>query len=244
VARGYSWLQVEQTDAIWQRLRAGMAAKPAARELGISTGTVRAYLVRCGGIQPALRRRRAGYLTLLEREEISRGLAAGLSFRKIGDRLQRAVSTISREVNLNGGRAKYRALAADRAAWARTARSKPCKLAMHSRLRVIVEDKLRRRWSPQQISGWLARTYANDPEMQVSHESIYRSLFVQSRGALRRELTRYLRTGRVLRRPKGVRLPDGRGGRPNTLHISARPAEAADRAVPGHWESQCSCQAA
>jgi IS30 family transposase len=163
-------------------------------------------------------------------------LAAGLSFRKIGDRLQRAVSTISREVNLNGGRAKYRALAADRAAWARTARPKPCKLAMHSRLRVIVEDKLRRRWSPQQISGWLARTYANDPEMQVSHESIYRTLFVQSRGALRRELTRYLRTGRVLRRPKGVRLPDGRGGRPNTLHISARPAEAADRAVPGHWE--------
>jgi transposase, IS30 family len=236
VARGYSWLQVEQTDAVWQRLRAGMAAKPAARELGISTGTVRAYLVRCGGIQPALRRRRAGYLTLLEREEISRGLAAGLSFRKIGDRLQRAVSTISREVNLNGGRAKYRALAADRAAWARTARPKPCKLAMHSRLRVIVEDKLRRRWSPQQISGWLARTYANDPEMQVSHESIYRTLFVQSRGALRRELTRYLRTGRVLRRPKGVRLPDGRGGRPNTLHISARPAEAADRAVPGHWE--------
>jgi transposase, IS30 family len=112
-------------------------------------------------------------------------LAAGLSFRKIGDRLQRAVSTISREVNLNGGRAKYRALAADRAAWARTTRPKPCKLAMHSRLRVIVEDKLRRRWSPQQISGWLARTYANDPEMQVSHESIYRTLFVQSRGALR-----------------------------------------------------------
>jgi DNA-binding CsgD family transcriptional regulator len=136
-------LQVEQTDAIWQRLRAGMAAKPAARELGISTGTVRAYLVRCGGIQPALRRRRAGYLTLLEREEISRGLAAGLSFRKIADRLQRAVSTISREVNLNGGRLKYRALAADRAAWARTTRPKPCKLAMHSRLRDIVEDKLR-----------------------------------------------------------------------------------------------------
>ncbi|HKF32242.1 MAG TPA: IS30 family transposase, partial [Jatrophihabitantaceae bacterium] len=108
----------------------------------------------------------------------------------------------------------------------------------------MVEEKLRCRWSPEQISGWLARTYANDPEMQVSHESIYRTLFVQSRGVLRRELTQYLRTGRVLRRPQSVRLPDGRGGRPNTLHISQRPAEAVDRAVPGHWETECCCQAA
>jgi IS30 family transposase len=111
-----------------------------------------------------------------------------------------------------------------------------CKLASNVELRDIVEAKLRSRWSPQQISGWLARTYPTRPEMQVSHESIYRTLFVQSRGALKQELTQYLRTGRVLRRPKGVRLPDGRGGRPNTLHISKRPAEAEDRAVPGHWE--------
>ena len=119
---------------------------------------------------------------------------------------------------------------------ARGYRPKACKLAIRPRLRDMVEEKLRCRWSPEQISSWLARAYANDPEMQVSHESIYRTLFVQSRGVLRRELTQYLRTGRVLRRPKGVRLPDGRGGRPNTLHISQRPAEAADRAVPGHWE--------
>jgi len=92
------------------------------------------------------------------------------------------------------------------------------------------------RWSRQQIAGWLRGAYPNDPEMQVSHESIYRTLYVQSRGALRRKLTAYLRTGRVIRRPEGVRLPDGRGGRPNTLHISAGPAEADDRAVPGHWE--------
>ena len=206
----YSALTSEEIDAIWVQLKSGMAAKPAARALGIPTGTVRAYLVRCGGIRPAPRQRRAGHLTLDEREEISRGLSAGWSFRKIADGLGRAVSTISREVNHNGGRAKYRALAADRAAWANAARPKPCKLARHALLRVIVENKLRRRWSPQQISGWLARTYPHDPELQVSHESIYRTLFVQSRGALRRELIRYLRTGRVLRRPKGVRLPDGR----------------------------------
>ena len=145
-------------------------------------------------------------------------------------------STISREVAGNGGRRGYRALRAERAAWSRATRPKRCKLAVHPRLRDIVEDKLRRRWSPQQISGWLARTYPSEAAMQISHESIYRTLFVQTRGALRRELTQYLRTGRVLRRPKGVRLPDGRGGRPNTLHISERPAEAADRAVPGHWE--------
>jgi len=213
-----------------------MAARPAARELGISAGTVRAYLVRCGGVQPAPRRRRSGCLTLREREEISRGLAAGLSLRAIAAQLGRSPSTISREVAGNGGRRGYRALRADRRAWSRATRPKRCKLAVHPQLRDIVEDKLRRRWSPQQISGWLARTYPSEAAMQISHESIYRTLFVQTRGALRRELTRYLRTGRVLRRPKGVRLPDGRGGRPNTLHISARPAEAEDRAVPGHWE--------
>ena len=233
--RGYMRLQPEELDAVWLRLKAGMAAKPVARELGLPEGTVRAYLVRCGGIRPVPRRRGVGRLSLVEREEISRGLAAGLSIRAIAGQLGRAASTISREVNRNGGR-RYRALRADRAAWSRASRPKACKLAIRPRLRDMVEEKLRCRWSPEQISGWLARTYANDPEMQVSHESIYRTLFVQSRGALRRELTQYLRTGRVLRRPKGVRLPDGRGGRPNTLHISQRPAEAADRAVPGHWE--------
>jgi IS30 family transposase len=229
-------MQPEQLDAVWARLHAGMAARPVARELGISEGTVRAYLVRCGGIRPRARERRAGRLILVEREEISRGLSAGLAIRTIAAQLGRAPSTISREVNANGGRRRYRALQADRAAWAKATRPKACKLAERPRLRDIVEDKLRRRWSPQQISGWLKRTYPDEADMQVSHESIYRTLFVQSRGALRRELTQYLRTGRVLRRPQGQRLPDGRGGRPNILHISERPAEAEDRAVPGHWE--------
>lgn len=136
----------------------------------------------------------------------------------------------------NGGVRRYRAARADLAAWSRATRPKPCKLDGNPALRAIVEEKLARRWSPQQIDGWLKLTYPKRPEMQVSHESIYRTLYVQSRGALRKELARYLRTGRVIRRSKGVRLPDGRGGRPNTLHISERPPEAEDRAVPGHWE--------
>jgi IS30 family transposase len=233
---GYERLTPQAIDQVWLRLRAGQAAKPTARELGLCTGTVRAYLLRCGGIRPVPRRRAAGRLGVEEREEISRGLAAGESMRSIATRLGRPPSTVSREVAANGGPRRYRAARAEERAWLRAARPKRCKLAEHPVLRAIVEDKLARRWSPQQIAGWLKVTYPKSPEMQVSHESIYRTLYVQSRGALRKELTRYLRTGRVIRRPQGVRLPDGRGGRPNTLHISQRPPEAEDRAVPGHWE--------
>jgi IS30 family transposase len=232
----YAKLTPEAIDQVWLRLRAGQAAKPTARELGLCSGTVRAYLLRCGGIRPEPRRRAAGRLSLAEREEISRGLAAGCSIRAIAATLGRAPSTVSREVAPNGGARRYRAARADRNAWVRAARPKACKLATSTGLRDIVEEKLQRRWSPQQIAGWLRLSYPTRPEMQVSHESIYRTLYVQSRGALRKELTGYLRTGRVIRRPKGVRLPDGRGGRPNTLHISERPPEAEDRAVPGHWE--------
>ena len=236
MTRGYQRLSPEAVDEIWVRLRAGHAVKPTARELGISTSTVRTYLVRCGGIRPDPHCRGAGRLSLEEREEISRGLAAGLSLRAIAAQLGRATSTVSREVAANGGRRRYRASRSDQQAWSRATRPKKCKLANNPVLRAIVEEKLRRRWSPQQIAGWLKLTYPHDLEMQVPHESIYRTLFVQSRGALRRELTAYLRTGRVLRRPRGVRLPDGRGGRPGILNISERPAEAEDRAVPGHWE--------
>jgi IS30 family transposase len=236
VARRYQKLSPAAVDEIWTRLRSGHAAKPIARQLGLPEGTVRAYLVRCGGIRPDPRRRASGRLSFEEREEISRGLATGLSLRAIAVRLDRSPSSISREVASNGGRRGYRAAAADRAAWARATRPKPCKLATNPVLAGIVAGKLRRRWSPQQIAGWLKVTFPDDPEMHVSHESIYRTLFVQSRGALRRELTAHLRTGRVIRRPRGVRLPDGRGGRPGILHISERPSEAEDRAVPGHWE--------
>jgi IS30 family transposase len=232
----YEKLTPQAIDELWVRLRAGKAAKPIARELGLCTGTVRAYLLRCGGIRPDPRRRAAGRLTMAEREEVSRGLAAGHSLRAIAMVLGRAPSTVSREVAVNRGPRRYRAARADRAAWTRAARPKACKLATLPGLRDKVEEKLQRRWSPQQIAGWLTLTLPTSPEMRVSHETIYRTLFVQSRGALRRELTRYLRTGRVIRRPKGVRMPDGRSGRPNILHISEGPPEAEDRAVPGHWE--------
>jgi transposase, IS30 family len=230
---GYEKLTPEAIDELWVRLRSGKAAKPAARELGLGTSTVRAYL-RCGGIRPEPRA--AGRLTLAEREEISRGLAVGHSLRRIAAGLGRAPPPVSREVAAGGGARRYRAARADRQAWSRAARPKLCRLAARPVLRDMVEEKLQRRWSPQQIAGWLKLAFPTSPEMQVPHETIYRTLFVQSRGALRRELTRYLRTGRVIRRPKGVRVPEGRGGRPNILHISERPAGARDRAVPGHWE--------
>ena len=136
----------------------------------------------------------------------------------------------------NGGRAKYRAAAADRAAWSRAARPKATKLATTPALAALVAAKLEQKWSPEQIAGWLKVAFPDDGGMQVSHESIYRSLFVQTRGSLRKELTAHLRTKRATRRPAGVRQADGRGGRPGILNISQRPAEAADRAVPGHWE--------
>jgi IS30 family transposase len=237
MTRGYRWLSAADEDEIWARLRAGHAAKPTARALGLTTGGVRAYLVRCGGIRPVPRRRSPVRLSLAEREEISRGLAAGRSLRVIAAGLGRAPSTISREVAAHGGRDRYRAAPADQLAWSRARRPQVCKLATHRRLRAMVAAKLQQeQWSPEQIAGWLKATYPNDAEMQVSHETIYRTLFIQSRGALRKERTKHLRTGRVIRRPAGTRLPDGRGGRPGILNISERPAEAVDRAVPGHWE--------
>jgi IS30 family transposase len=173
---------------------------------------------------------------MAEREEISRGVAAGQSCRQLAARLGRAPSRVSRELARNDGRARYRAQAADAAAFRRAQRPKPTKLVAQPRLRAVVEAKLALRWSPEQIAGWLPLAYPGDAVMRVSHETIYLSLFVQSRGALRRELQRCLRTGRAMRCPRGKRLPQGRGQLRDTLHISQRPAEAADRAVPGHWE--------
>jgi IS30 family transposase len=229
-------LSPAEVDEVWRRWRCGQAVKVLAREMRRHPSTVRDLLKRSGGVRPAPRRRWELRLSMVEREEISRGLAAGESLRVIAAGLGRAPSTVSREVAANGGRAGYRAVAADRAAWARGCRPKPTKLGRWPGLRSMVEDKLELRWSPEQISGWLRRRFPTETVMHVSHETIYRSLFVQARGDLRHELTRYLRTRRAMRRPKGTRLPDGRGVRPNILNISARPAEAADRAVPGHWE--------
>jgi transposase, IS30 family len=229
-------LTAAEVDEVWRRWRSGQAVKVLARQMRCNPSTVRDLLRRTGGIRPLPRRRWELRLGLDEREEISRGLAAGDSLRTIAARLGRAPSTISREVAANGGRRRYRAVAADRAAWARACRPKQTKLARWPGLRAMVEDKLELCWSPEQIAGWLRRRFPTGTVMHVSAETIYRSLFVQSRGDLRHELTRQLRTGRATRRPKGTRLPDGRGVRPNILNISQRPAEAADRAVPGHWE--------
>ena len=173
-------------------------------------------------------------LSLSEREEISRGLAAGESLRGIARRLGRAASTVSREVAANGGRMKYRAGVAHRASRHRARRPKPAKLATHQRLRTVVEEKLEG-WSPRQISRWLCEAYPSDEEMRVSHETIYQSLFIQGKGALRKELWRCLRTGRATRRPQG-RPKSTKGQIRDMVMISERPAEVEDRAVPGHWE--------
>ena len=175
-------------------------------------------------------------LSLAEREEISRGIAAGESLRFIAGRLRRSPSTVTREVTRNGGRRRYRANAADRAAVASMARPKIAKLAGCPRLREVVEAKLELRWSPEQIAGWLSVEFPDDPEMHVSHETIYLSLFVQSRGALRKELTRYLRMRHSARRPGGKPVRNGQSHIPAMVNIRERPADAEDRAVPGHWE--------
>jgi transposase, IS30 family len=206
------------------------------KEISRSRWAIRRYINRLQRPRQPEPKRSPLRLSLVEREEISRGLAGGASLRSIACRLGRAPSTISREVRVNGGARSYRACGADRDALRRARRPKRAKLAQCERLRAVVEGKLERRWSPQQISGWLARAFPDDPEMRVSHETIYVSLFVQSRGALCRELTRYLRRGHATRRPLGHSVMNGQGQLRGTINISERPAEANDRAVPGHWE--------
>jgi IS30 family transposase len=190
-----------------------------------------------GGIAPAARRRATWALTAAEREEISRGLAQGVSVRKIAEGLGRAPSTISREIRRHGGATGYWAAAADAEAWQWARRPKLCRLAQLPRLRRLVERKLRLDWSPQQIAGWLMESFPSDETLHVSHETIYRTLYVQARGALKRELTAHLRRSPGYRRSRlATQAPDGRGKILDAISISERPPEAADRAVPGHWE--------
>jgi len=221
---------------VWERRRAGELTRSIARRLGRNGSSIRRLFEDAGGVRPAPRRRAEHHLSLTEREEISRGVAAGESLRVIASRLGRAPSTVSRELARNGGRDGYRAHRADRAAWRRARRPQPCRLATNPALREAVEDKLTVRWSPQQISGWLRRTYPDDEAMHVSHETIYLTLFIQARGGLKRELTRHLRTRRANRRPHGKTSPSGKGQIVDPVMISERPAEIEDRAVPGHWE--------
>ena len=221
---------------VWDRWRAGDAYRLIGRDLGRSAGSIRAFVESWGGVRPAVRCRSSRHLSLIEREEISQGVAAGESLRMVAARLGRAPSTLSRELARNGGRHRYRAHRADRAALGRARRPKPSKLATDPVLRSLVEDKLEEWWSPQQVACWLRRSYSDNQEMWVSHETIYLSLFVQGKGALRRELAQCLRTGRAYRRPKTKRAPSGKGQIVNPVMISERPAEVEDRAVPGHWE--------
>lgn len=231
-----SALTAQEKTEIWRSYGAGASLRSISRTLGRSMDSLRTLVASTGGRQPAAPRRSALRLSLAEREEISRGVAAGDSCRLIAGRLRRAPSTVSREITSNDGRNRYRACRAEQAAWRRARRPKAAKLVTCLQLRQMVEAKLASRWSPQQIAGWLARTYPDDRELQVSHETIYMSLFVQPRGALRKELTRYLRSRRMVRRPRVARAANGQGQLQNAVHISARPVEAADRAVPGHWE--------
>src|SRR5829696_1942353 len=232
-----SWgLSVQDQEELWRRWRQGESLRLIARRLGKRGPSVRAFVLQTGGVQRHPARRAKRCLSMAEREEISRGVAAGEPCRQIAVRLGRAPSTVSRELARNGGRHRYRAQAADAAAYQQALRPKPAKLMLRPRLRSVVEAKLALRWSPEQIAGWLPLAYPQDPVMRVSHETIYLSLFVQSRGALRRELQRCLRTGRAMRYPRGKRLPQGRGQLRDVVLISERPAEAEDRAVPGHWE--------
>jgi len=227
----------EDRETIWNMREAGVPVKRIAKHLGRQNSSLRMFIADQGGTRPPARERSELRLSLEEREEISRGLAAGLSIRAIAEGLDRSPSTVCRDVNANGGRKKYRALQADRGAEKRALRPKRAKLSQCRRLRGAVERKLEALWSPQQISAWLAEAYPDDPEMQVSHETIYQSLFVQSRGALRKELHSCLRTGRAMRRAKAYTKGGvGQGQLSNMVMISERPAEVKDRAVPGHWE--------
>jgi IS30 family transposase len=215
---------------------AGVPSRRIARELGRPHRTVHGYVERLRRRPPKVRTRSGWQLSLGEREEISRGLAERCSIRGIAGRLGRCPSTISREVTRNGGVRRYRAARAEERAWVRGRRPKRAKLAVHGELRAVVEDRLRLRWSAQQIARWLRTEFPARPEMHVSHETIYLSLFVQGRGTLRKELAAYLRRGHATRRPRGYSGYNGQGRLRDIVHISQRPAEAADRAVPGHWE--------
>jgi IS30 family transposase len=233
---GRGRLSAGERVELWGRWRAGETLTQISRALGWYPGRVYRELRRRGGFAPTERRRSERQLRLTEREEISRQLACGASLRAVARQLGRAPSTVSREVRRHGGRQAYRASAAETQAWAWGCRPKRCKLAEHPRLRQVVAHKLSLRWSPQQIAGWLEDRYPDRPDMQVSHETIYRSLFIQARGLLKQELLGCLRAGHRYRRRRRGQAQPGPSPIPEAVSIRERPAEAEDRAVPGHWE--------
>jgi IS30 family transposase len=233
--------RIYYTDAqkaeMWDRWQRGETLHSIARLFDRYHTSIRGILARTGGIRPRERRRSSRALTLAEREHISRGIVAGYSLRSIAATLGRAPSTVSREIQRNGGHNQYRASQADQAAWDRAHRAKPCKLLINRALARIVANKLRRCWSPEQIAGWLKQAYPNDESYRVSHETIYKSLFIQARGALKKELLKHLRSQRAIRHSRHANQKgNGKGQISNAVSIRERPASVEDRAVPGHWE--------
>ncbi len=227
----------KQKAEIWDRWQRGESMSSIGRLFDRNSSSIYPLLARTGGIRPAERQRSRLAMTLAEREEISRGLKAKQSLRSIARQLRRAPSTISREVRRNGGRRVYRAASADRATWDRARRPKLCKLAHLPGLCHITTEKLERKWSPQQIAGWLKREHPDDEGARVSHETIYRSLFIQARGVLKKELLAHLRSTRAIRRSRHASLKrDGLGQIKDAISIRERPAAVDDRAIPDHWE--------
>lgn len=232
-----SRLSPTQKTDIWRRWKAGQSLHEIGRAYGKPHPSIRGVLLPRGGIPPIARRRSRLALTFVEREDLSRGIAAGSSLREIAKHLDRAVSTVSREVSRHGGRPAYRAHQADDQAWDSALRPKRCLLAGNHKLRDMVASKLILDWSPEQISGWLKIRYPNNESMRVSHETIYRSLFVQARGVLKKELMDHLRSKRRMRRSRHFsEHGHSRGQIVDAISIRERPAEAEDRAIPGHWE--------
>jgi IS30 family transposase len=231
-----------QKAVMWEHWRKGESLQHIAELFDRNHSSIQEILSRTGGIQPPSRRRSRLALTAAEREEISRAVVSGTSMREVAAKLGRAPSTISREITRNGGLEGYRANQADQAAWDRARRPKVCRLAANRALARLVAKKLQLEWAPEQIAGWLKRTFPGNMDFQVSHETIYRSLFIQSRGALRKELLEHLRRTRAMRRSRHHTQKTGDHGRIlDTISISERPAAAEDRAVPGHWEGDLLC---
>ena len=231
------YYSAEQRAEIWDRWQRGESMSSIGRVFDRQSSSVFSVISPTGGIRPPDRRRGRSALSLSEREEISRGLSTKQSLRAIARQLRRAPSTISREVQRNGGLAGYRATASDNSAWDRALRPKMCKLACHPMLARAVSAKLRRKWSPEQVVGWLKRAFPGEARKQVSHETIYRSLYIQARGVLKKELLAHLRAKRTVRRSQHASLKrNGNGQIKDAVSISERPASVEDRAVPGHWE--------
>ncbi len=234
---GRPGLSVSQKAELWHRWKCGQSLSDIGRALGKHAGSIHCVVSSNGGIVPAGRRRFRLTLTLAEREEISRGIAAQASIRQIAAGIGRSPSTVSREITRHGGRNWYRAAEADADAWDQARRPKPCRLAIHHRLQRVVANKLSMDWSPEQVAGWLKQAFPDNESMRVSHETIYRSLFIQARGVLKRELIGHLRSKRMMRRSKNAST-DGqpRGQIVDGVSIRERPADVEDRAIPGHWE--------